>query len=109
MDSFLIVSLSIILALIGLFIVGLVLMQRPGENGGFGTSLDGSALESAFGGDAGSVLTRITIGCVILFFIISTLLSLAHVHRARKVQEDPSPIPHHMAVSGNSAAKFGGD
>jgi protein translocase SecG subunit len=92
MGSFFIALLSVILALIGLFIIALVLMQRPGENGGFGTSLDGSALESAFGGDAGNVLTKMTIVCVAAFFIISTLLSLVHVHRAQKSPRTDNPI-----------------
>jgi protein translocase SecG subunit len=106
MVSFLIALLSVILSLVGLFIVALVLMQRPGENGGFGTSLDGSALESAFGGDAGSVLTKITIGCVVSFFVIATLLSLAHVHRAQKLLH--VAVPYHSAESGNSSEKVGG-
>ncbi|MDR2677600.1 MAG: preprotein translocase subunit SecG [Puniceicoccales bacterium] len=79
MVSFFVVLLSVLLVSVCLFIIVLVLMQRPGENGGFGTSFDGSALESAFGGDAGSILAKITIGCVISFFAIATLLSLAYV------------------------------
>ncbi|MDR2341321.1 MAG: preprotein translocase subunit SecG [Puniceicoccales bacterium] len=84
MVTFLIALLSVVLALVGFFIIVLVLLQRPGENGGFGTSLDGSVLESAFGGDAGSVLTKITIGCVASFFVISILLSLIHLHRTQE-------------------------
>ncbi|MDR1456685.1 MAG: preprotein translocase subunit SecG [Puniceicoccales bacterium] len=106
MASFLIALFSVVLALIGIFTVVLVLLQQPGENGGFGTSLGGSALESAFGGDAGNILTKATIVCVASFFIISTLLSLAHIHRARKFShEDVSFSPaHHSTVSGNVKA-----
>jgi protein translocase SecG subunit len=106
MVSFLIALFSVGLAAIGLFIITLVLLQRPGENGGFGTSLDGSALESAFGGDAGNILTKTTIVCVIFFFAIAALLSLAHVYRARRSlhADNPSitcfvPFSHGMKLS----------
>lgn len=84
MSTFLLVILSIALVLISLFGILVVLMQRPSESSGFGSSLGASAMDSAFGGEASSVLVRATVKCIILFFIVSMALSLVYVARVNQ-------------------------
>lgn len=84
MSTFLLVLLSIALVLISLFGILVVLMQRPSESSGFGSSLGASAMDSAFGGEASSVLVRATVKCIVLFFIVSMALSLVYIARVNQ-------------------------
>jgi len=103
MVTFLIALFSVILILTCLFVVLLVLMQKPSSNAGMGAALGGGAAEQAFGGEASNVLTRGTIYAIIAFFLISfglylgTLYASGDRERAqegeaslRDLQVDPS-------------------
>lgn len=81
MTGFFIGLFSIVLILLSLFVVLIVLMQRPSANAGMGSSLGGGIAESAFGGESGNVLTRFTVYCTIGFFIIAFGLYLVHMGR----------------------------
>lgn len=69
MGTFLIVVGFI--ALLGLcgFMVMVILMQKSAQGAGLGGAIGGGAAESAFGGEASTVLTKLTIYCAILFFV----------------------------------------
>lgn len=81
MAGFFIGFFTIILILLCLFVVLLVLMQRPSANAGMGASLGGGAAESAFGAESGNVLTRWTIYCTVGFFVLVFGLYLASMSR----------------------------
>ena len=64
------------LLLLSLFIILIVLMQRPSANAGMGSSLGGGAAEQAFGAETGNILTRSTVWATIGFFVVSFSLYL---------------------------------
>lgn len=77
MTGFLIGFFTVILLLLCLFVVLIVLMQRPSANAGMGSSLGGGMAEGALGVESGNILTRWTIYCTVGFFILSFGLYLA--------------------------------
>lgn len=81
MAGFIIGLFSVILVLISLFVMLIILMQRPSANAGMGSSLGGGIAESAFGGESVNVLTRWTIYCIVAFFIIAFGLYLFYMSR----------------------------
>lgn len=81
MAGFIIGLFSVILILISLFVMLIILMQRPSANAGMGSSLGGGIAESAFGGESMNVLTRWTIYCITAFFIIAFGLYLFYMSR----------------------------
>ena len=66
----------LVLAFVSLLTVLIILMQRPSANAGMGAALGGGAAESAFGGEAGNVLTKTTNVFIILFLALSLALFL---------------------------------
>lgn len=80
MFAFLVGLLSVLLVLVSLFAILVILIQRPSDSSGFGSSLGGSAVESAFGGEASTVLTRLTVRVLTIFLTLSFLLALVHIH-----------------------------
>ena len=62
---------SILLLLLSLFLVLIILIQRASTQAGLGTAFGGGFTESAFGAQAGNVLTRSTILACSIFFILS--------------------------------------
>jgi preprotein translocase subunit SecG len=85
--TFLIYLLTFILVCASIFIVLIVLMQRPSGSAGFGTALGGGAAESAFGGETTKVLMRGTIYGVAVFFMAALLLSMVYVSRKNHATE----------------------
>lgn len=81
MVGFIIGLFSVILVLISLFVMLIILMQRPSANAGMGSSLGGGIAESAFGGESMNVLTRWTIYCIVGFFVIAFGLYLFYMNR----------------------------
>lgn len=88
MIGFLTFLLSLVLVCTSLFIIVVILMQRPSANAGMGASLGGGAAESAFGSDTTKVLTTCTIRALITFFIVALALSMLNIYRARHKQYD---------------------
>lgn len=84
--------LTFILVCTGVFVVLVILMQRPSVNSGLGSALGGGAAESAFGGETTKVLTRWTIYGTIVFFVASLLLSMAYVAHNSHTTNDALPI-----------------
>jgi preprotein translocase subunit SecG len=70
MASFLAWTSQVVLALLGLFLIIVVLLQR-GRGGGLAGAFGGMGGQSAFGTKAGDVFTKITIGIAILWVIVA--------------------------------------
>lgn len=83
MGAFLIGFFTVILVLLSLFMILIILMQRASLNSSMGATLGGGAAESAFGADTGNVLTRTTIYCVIIFFIMTLGLYLGYMYQSK--------------------------
>lgn len=90
---------ALVLALVSLFAVLVILMQRPSTNAGMGAALGGGAAESAFGGDAANILSKLTYSLITLFFIISFglyLVFLANGNLQKKTSDNLdalTPVP----------------
>jgi preprotein translocase subunit SecG len=87
--------LGIGIGLLCLWLILLILMQRPSANAGLGASLGGGVAESAFGGEASKVLTRWTVYGIVVFFLGTFGLSLGHIsHKNRgSLNGGLRPIP----------------
>lgn len=76
---------TIVLVLLSLFLVLVVLMQRPKADSGLGAAIGGGgAAESAFGAETSNVLMRTTIVCAVAFFVLTFVLYLGNmflIHR----------------------------
>ncbi len=81
MATLLIVLAFIALILLCGFMVLVILMQKASQGAGLGGAVGGGAAESAFGGEASNVLTKVTIYCAIIFFLGSRGLSLLILYR----------------------------
>ena len=83
------------LVLLSLFIILIVLMQRPSANAGMGSTLGGSAAEQAFGSDTGNILTKATVWGTIIFFVLCMSLFLGtqkRVSTESKALENLAPV-----------------
>jgi preprotein translocase subunit SecG len=84
MRSILIFLLTFVLVCASVFVVLVILMQRPSTNAGMGASLGGGAAETAFGSDTTKVLTKWTVSGVIVFFVAAFFLSMLHINSAHR-------------------------
>lgn len=85
--------LTFILAGLSLFIIFIILLQRT--SGGLGSSMS-SSVNSAFGGQTNTVLTRTTIYGVVSFFIFAFMLYLLML---RNPQAPKQHLPSMMELS----------
>jgi preprotein translocase subunit SecG len=67
--SFLVNILNLIVILLGLFIIGIVLIQR-GKGGGLAGAFGGVGGSSPFGSKAGDAFTRITIWTAAIWILV---------------------------------------
>jgi preprotein translocase subunit SecG len=78
------------LIIVSLFLILVVLMQRANSDGGMGTAFGGGITESAFGTEAGNVMTKITKYTFVIFFVTGFILYLAilnqHTHKAKAAE-----------------------
>lgn len=72
---------TVVLILVSVFAVLLILMQKASANSGMGSALGGGAAESALGGEAGDVLSKVTQRTTVVFFVLAFGLYLAHMAR----------------------------
>ena len=79
MSSILIGVFTLLLVLICILLVLVILMQRPNANSGMGAALGGGAAEGMFGGEAGNVLTKLTVKLTVLFFLLSAGLYFGYI------------------------------
>ena len=92
--NLLIAIFTFVLILTSLAMVLLVLMQKAKNDGGMGAALGGGAAEATFGADTGNVLTTATIRAAVVFFVLSLLLYLGHIHvRNAAVAEAGAALP----------------
>ena len=78
------------LIIVSLFLILVVLMQRANSDGGLGAAFGGGITESAFGTEAGNVMTKITKYTFIVFFVSGFILYLAilaqHTKKAKAAE-----------------------
>jgi protein translocase SecG subunit len=91
--NILIIGGTLILLFVSLLMVLLILMQRPSPSAGLGSTLGGTAAESAFGSEANNVLMRITVWFTIAFFVLSLGLSLSHLAQKKKAYAQAPILP----------------
>ena len=92
--DFLIGTGIVALVLLSLFIVLIILMQRPSANAGMGSSLGGGAAEQAFGAETGNILTKATVWATIGFFVVSFSLYLGtqkQINSKKEAQQEIIP------------------
>ena len=79
MSGIIIGFFTILLILVSIFLVLIVLMQRASANSGMGSALGGGAAESALGGEAGNILTKLTVKGIVIFFVVAFGLYLGQM------------------------------
>jgi preprotein translocase subunit SecG len=82
------------LVVLCLFIILIILMQRPSANAGMGSALGGGAAEQAFGAETGNLLTKATVWATFAFFVISFTLFLGtqkQINNKADAQEELIP------------------
>jgi preprotein translocase subunit SecG len=70
---------TFVLILISLFMMLVILMQPPKNDGGLGSALGGGMAESTFGAETNTVLFNATRNAAIAFFVLSFALYLGHL------------------------------
>lgn len=90
--SLLIGIFTVILVFTSIALVFLVLMQKAKSDAGV-AAMGGSGMESAFGAEAGNVLSGATIKAAIVFFVLSFGLYLAHIYQAKHTVAAESKLP----------------
>ena len=92
--SLLLAILTFLLVLISLFLVLVVLVQKPRSDSGLGTAMGGGMAEATFGSETGNVLTRATIYAAVAFFVVAFAAYLGHIyvakHKAKVVEGLPT-------------------
>lgn len=106
MIATLIVIFTLVLLLISAVVVLVILMQRPSADAGMGASLGGGAAESAFGGETGTVLTKVSVRGIVAFFILTFLLFMANIYANRHAEKAAGPeVPSLGAIVEDLSAK----
>jgi preprotein translocase subunit SecG len=80
--SLLIGIFTAVLVFVSIILVFLVLMQKAKSDAGV-AAMGGGGMESAFGAEAGNVLSGATIKAAIAFFVLSFGLYLAHIYQSK--------------------------
>jgi preprotein translocase subunit SecG len=88
-----------VLILVSLFMVLIILMQRPRSDSGLGAALGGGgAADAAFGAETGNILSRSTIYCAIFFFVVTFGLYLGNMYTNHRAALDGRSLPQMRAV-----------
>ncbi len=90
--SLLIGIFTAVLVFVSIILVFLVLMQKAKSDAGV-AAMGGGGMESAFGAEAGNVLSGATIKAAIAFFVLSFGLYLAHIYQAKHQAVADSKLP----------------
>lgn len=94
--------LTFVLIITSLFLVLVVLMQRAKSDGGMGSAMGGSSMESTFGAETGNVLSGATIKASIVFFILSFTLYLAHIYQSKHHDSLDNKLPTIVQPAGST-------
>ena len=97
MASFFIGILTLALLLVSLFLILVILIQRPSANSGLGTAMGGGLAESTFGARTTEVLTRFTVYALALFFGLSFVLYLTYIARLKPEKHLGRDLPRFSA------------
>ncbi len=98
MSSILIYAFTLVLVVVCLALVLLVLMQKPSADSGMG-GLGGGAAEGVFGGEAGNVLTKLTVRSVIIYFVIAFGLYLGYIYISSHAAPEEKSVTAMSAVN----------
>ena len=91
--SILISVLTFVLILVALFLMLVVLVQKPRADSGLGTAMGGGVAEATFGAETGNVLTRATIYAAVTFFVLGFVLYLGHIYTVKNAGKHESHLP----------------
>ncbi|OUW16127.1 MAG: preprotein translocase subunit SecG [Opitutales bacterium TMED158] len=96
--------LTIVLALLSVFLVLIVLAQKGNANGGMGAAMGGGMAESALGAETTTVLTNWTRNTAIVFFVLVFGLGLARIYLYGVAQDDDgTALPEFDAPAADAA------
>lgn len=85
---------TVLLILVSLFMVMIILMQRPRGDSGLGAALGGGgAADAAFGAETSNILSRGTIYSAIFFFVASFGLYIGHMYMSHRAPENLRALP----------------
>jgi len=103
--SILLYILLLVLVLACALTVIVILMQRPNADAGMGASLGGGAAESVFGGDTANALSRFTIKCIVIYFVLCFGLYLGFLYvKDDTVQAPAAPSLSNLDLPTSTAA-----
>ena len=83
---------TFVLVVVSIFLVLLVLMQKAKSDAGV-AAMGGGGMESAFGAEAGNVLSGATIKAAIAFFVLSFALYLGHIYESKHQATVDAKLP----------------
>ncbi len=98
MASILIGLFTLVLVISCILLVLVILMQRPNANAGMGAALGGGMAEGAFGGEAGNVLTKVTVKLTIIYFVLSAGLYLGYIYTTGGSSNEEANTPSISAL-----------
>jgi preprotein translocase subunit SecG len=84
--------LNIVIMLVGLFLIGLVLIQR-GKGGGLAGAFGGIGGSSAFGSRAGDQFTKVTLVTAAVWILLIMFMVKMMPHRAAPSKESQPTTP----------------
>ena len=90
--SLLINIFTFALIAVSVVLIFLVLMQKAKSDAGV-AAMGGGGMESAFGAEAGNVLSSATIKAAIAFFVLSFGLYLGHIYQSKHQVAVDSKLP----------------
>ena len=97
--------LTIVLALLSLFLILVVLLQKGSAGGGLGAAMGGGMAEAALGAETTNVLTKVTRNTAIIFFVMVFGLGLTRIHLHSVAQTaDDNALPEFAAPEVDTAA-----
>lgn len=93
MSGFLLAFFTFILVLVCLFIILVILMQRPSASGGLGSAMGGGAVESALGVQTNSILAKSTSYALVVFFTLAFGLYLGFLKHGQGQEPKIKELP----------------
>ena len=97
--------LTIVLALLSVFLILIVLLQKGSANGGMGAAMGGGMAEAALGADTSNVLTKLTRNVAIVFFVMVFGLGLARIYlHSAEQSADSEALPEFATPEVDTAA-----
>ena len=97
--------LTIVLALLSVFLILIVLLQKGSANGGMGAAMGGGMAEAALGADTSNVLTKLTRNVAIVFFVMVFGLGLARIYlHSAEQSADREALPEFVNPEVDTAA-----